>query len=99
MTITTFKPEFKGLREFNKKGLVAIVLELTLNLDYDDEELVDNARFLIKALINHTPNFNRYSSVSILQDHLKLLKPDNMTWRDFETYSRYNYDDFILEII
>lgn len=103
VTVSKNSPEFKGLREFNKIGLKAILLELNLDLNYDvlPQEELNIIRSLIKAMLRQTPNGEHYADVwdvTDLEIQVSRIKPYNMKWRDFDSYSRYNWiqDEFLI---
>lgn len=89
-------PEFKGLREFNKIGLKAIILHCRLS---PDEELSQDVSLLVKAILSMCPNYMDNCSRPELEHIASVCKPYNCTWRYFEEYSRYNFQNFDVEII
>ena len=86
---------FKGIREFNKVGLKAILLELELGLDYDTIDPADlfDTRLLIKCLIDRT-SYLDYFSYFRLEENVRYSKPYGMKWEDFKEYSR-NYFEYV----
>ena len=79
---------FKGLREFNMKGLKAIILHQKM---YPHPFHIHDVHFyLIRALIDYAPDdhfMNGYDRAE-LEFIAWRNKPEDEKWRDYELFSR-----------